>query len=300
MSFAARSFAFFERRQLAARADLVADRAGACLDPGRLTVDRHLNRAVAQSQFVALRFERARAFSFAEDLALDQRLLRRVEQADPDFRRRGQLQGNGRGLGRWRLRRRLLARLPSFALTRRLLAGRALVATVAAGEADADQHRDEQGEDGGDRQPALESRAWPAGAGRHRLDPLRHSLAAARLGRATVVVGKAVAVEAEGGGIGADDAERVGAAGQRVPLLVLERLQVADADLGRRLDRGKLDFATISRLAQGGSDAVVHQDIVSIAPARRASDLSNRAGRTRRRPAPRRRLSRARAIDRPR
>ena len=54
-------------------------------------------------------------------------------------------------------------------------------------------------------------------------------------------------------GVGANEAGGVGGTRQNVPGFVLDRLEEAAADLGRRFDLGELHTASGARFPQGGS-----------------------------------------------
>src|SRR5205823_9327254 len=98
---------------------------------------------------------------------------------------------------------------------------------------DGDQrNRDQDRQGAAAEAPAALAAARQAGANR-RLH-FRRALLRKRLSLEPELVGEALPVEPEEGGVGANEAARVGATGEHVPLLVLERTQVADTDLRAR------------------------------------------------------------------
>ena len=236
---------------------------------------RMLDFAVAEGGREAPRAERA-LFGGPrfEDLAVDQRLPRRRRAGRPRLRpslsSRRPTPGLAAGAVASASDFRRRGRLPAFAGVRRLLRPPcdARPRRRRRGEADPDRQRRPAARTttAARRGPASAGAGPAAGGGAPGSIRWRPRSPAGRRA-APILVGEPLPVEPEVGGVGADEAAGVGAAGQGVPLLVLHRPQVAGPDLGRRLDLGEVEFAPIPRLSQSVCPiAPSTRDIVAIWP----------------------------------
>src|SRR3954454_25095814 len=97
---ACRSLGFVQGPDLAAAADLVADRVRRVVDGDLLAVHVHLDLAIPEGDDEAFRLERPLLRPGGKDLTVDHGVLAGVDQAHPDVGSRRQAHGGavGRGL----------------------------------------------------------------------------------------------------------------------------------------------------------------------------------------------------------
>src|SRR6478752_5087031 len=141
-----------------------------------------------------------------------------------------------------------------------LLAAASPAGAAAGREADQEQHRDHEHGDSDGQRPRRDPPALPTTSSALRTGvDLRQPLPGPhRASQLPLFLRQPLAIETEEAPVGADEGTGIGVAGKLIPVFVLDRQQVAAADLGRLFSLLQAEGAPGAGLAQLVPVSVLH------------------------------------------